>query len=51
MAYVKCGTCKQQAFANARGQILIHTTTVYGGSFGQRPIAVVCNGATKGARP
>ena len=47
---VKCPVCGENATRNKRGQLLIHTRTVYTGRYGAKS-SEVCPGSTKGARP
>lgn len=44
----RCAICKQQAYRNAYGRMLMHTRTEYAGS---RAVAIVCEGSDKGAKP
>ena len=46
----RCSVCKQQAYRNASGRMLMHTRTVVGEKYGEPLRAVVCEGSDKGAR-
>lgn len=45
----RCAVCKQQAYRDKNGRMMMHTRTEY--ESGRPPIAVVCEGSDRGARP
>lgn len=47
----KCSVCKQEAYRDRSGRMMLHTDRVVGEKFGDPIRAVVCPGSDKGARP
>lgn len=48
LPFSTCSICKQKVQRDKSGRMLMHTRTEY---IGLKPIAIVCNGSDRGARP
>lgn len=47
----RCAVCKQQAYRDKSGRMMLHTVQVVGDKYGDPLRAEVCTGSDRGARP